>query len=256
MDTHLDLDPGRRVTSATRGDQREADTGPAQGPAARQVPARRATRLRLPQGAVFRHLRAELGVEVDARAQETALRPHRRRDPPLLPDRLEWPAGRRRRAHQDPALHRRAGQRTGRHPPRRRRPRQLPDPHHPGQRRQGPHRPVPRHLPRDPRPAHRRPAAAPAATTCSSPAGKSPTAPAACAPCSPATPPRPGCPEPIAPHQLRHFLFTWLKTQGVDDALIQPYSGHASRQSLEIYSRLALPDAQYRYDQEITKFPV
>jgi hypothetical protein len=33
----------------------------------------------------------------------------------------------------------------------------------------------------------------------------------------------------MAPHRLRHFLFTWLKTQGIDDALIQPYSGHASR---------------------------
>ena len=65
-----------------------------------------------------------------------------------------------------------------------------------------------------------------------------------------------GLPEPISPHRLRHFLFTWLKTQGVDDALIQPYSGHASRQSLEVYSRLALPDAQHRYDQEITQFPV
>nr|BBH87157.1 hypothetical protein KTC_19080 [Thermosporothrix sp. COM3] len=31
---------------------------------------------------------------------------------------------------------------------------------------------------------------------------------------------------------------TWLKTQGTDDALIQPYSGHESRASLEIYSRL------------------
>jgi integrase/recombinase XerD len=29
---------------------------------------------------------------------------------------------------------------------------------------------------------------------------------------------------PISPHRLRHFLFTWLKTQGIDDALIQPYS--------------------------------
>ncbi len=47
-----------------------------------------------------------------------------------------------------------------------------------------------------------------------------------------------------------------MKTQGVDDALIQPYSGHASRQSLEVYSRLAISDAQHRYDQEITKFPV
>ena len=50
--------------------------------------------------------------------------------------------------------------------------------------------------------------------------------------------------------------FTWLKTQGIDDALIQPYSGHASRQSLEIYSRLALSDAQQAYDQTIGRFPV
>ncbi len=60
----------------------------------------------------------------------------------------------------------------------------------------------------------------------------------------------------MAPHRLRHFLFTWLKTQGIDDALIQPYSGHASRQSLEIYSRLALTDAQQTYDQTIGRFPV
>jgi hypothetical protein len=38
-----------------------------------------------------------------------------------------------------------------------------------------------------------------------------------------------GLTHPISPHQLRHFLFTWLKTQGIDDALIQPYSGHESR---------------------------
>ena len=66
-----------------------------------------------------------------------------------------------------------------------------------------------------------------------------------------------GLTHPISPHQLRHFLFTWLKTQGIDDALIQPYSGHESRQSLdEVYSRLALADAQQRYDQVITRFPV
>jgi len=45
-------------------------------------------------------------------------------------------------------------------------------------------------------------------------------------------------------HRLRHLLFTWLRTQGMDGALIRPYSGHASRQSLEIYSRLALTDAK------------
>lgn len=38
----------------------------------------------------------------------------------------------------------------------------------------------------------------------------------------------------MPPHRLRHFLFTWLKEKGIDDALIQPYSGHETRQSLEI----------------------
>ncbi len=56
---------------------------------------------------------------------------------------------------------------------------------------------------------------------------------------------RAGLARNMPPHRLRHFLFTWLKTQGIDDALIQPYSGHASRTSLEIYSRLALTDAQH-----------
>jgi integrase/recombinase XerD len=29
-----------------------------------------------------------------------------------------------------------------------------------------------------------------------------------------------GLPQPISLHRLRHFLLTWLKKQGVDDALI------------------------------------
>jgi len=40
------------------------------------------------------------------------------------------------------------------------------------------------------------------------------------------------------------------------DALIQPYSGHASRVSLEIYSRLALSDAEEQYDAVIDRFSV
>lgn len=60
----------------------------------------------------------------------------------------------------------------------------------------------------------------------------------------------------ISPHKLRPYLLTWLKKQGVDDALIQPYSGHASRQSLEIYSRLALADAQAAYEDVMEHFPV
>ena len=65
-----------------------------------------------------------------------------------------------------------------------------------------------------------------------------------------------GIQSPISPHRLRHFLFTWLKTQGIDDALIQPYSGHATRQSLEIYSRIALADAQQAYEDAIGRYPV
>lgn len=65
-----------------------------------------------------------------------------------------------------------------------------------------------------------------------------------------------GLSHPISPHKLRHFLFTWLKKQGIDDALIQPYSGHESRQSLEIYSKLSITDAQSEYENVIKKFPI
>jgi integrase/recombinase XerD len=65
-----------------------------------------------------------------------------------------------------------------------------------------------------------------------------------------------GMEQSISPHKLRHFLFTWLKKQGIDDALIQPYSGHETRQSLEIYSKLSLFEAQEVYNGTIDKFPV
>jgi hypothetical protein len=48
----------------------------------------------------------------------------------------------------------------------------------------------------------------------------------------------------------------WLKTQAIDDALIQPYSGHATRRSLEIYSCIALSDAQQAHDDAIRRYPV
>ena len=60
----------------------------------------------------------------------------------------------------------------------------------------------------------------------------------------------------LSPHKWRHFLFTWLKKEGIDDALIQPYSGHTTRQSLEIYSKLSLADAQSSYDQAMERFPI
>lgn len=65
-----------------------------------------------------------------------------------------------------------------------------------------------------------------------------------------------GMEQSISPHKLRHFLFTWLKKQGVDDALIQPYSGHESRKSLEIYSKLSIGEAQEEYESIIKTFPV
>jgi len=60
----------------------------------------------------------------------------------------------------------------------------------------------------------------------------------------------------VSPHMMRHFLFTWLKKQGVDDALIQPFSGHSTRKSLEIYSTLSITDAQEKYENVISSFPV
>lgn len=60
----------------------------------------------------------------------------------------------------------------------------------------------------------------------------------------------------LSPHKMRHFLFTWLKKQGIDDSLIQPYSGHESRKTLEIYSKLSISDAQESYNKVIDKFPI
>ena len=60
----------------------------------------------------------------------------------------------------------------------------------------------------------------------------------------------------ITPHKLRHFLFTWMKKKGIDDALIQPYSGHESRKSLELYSKLSITDAQNKYNEVINEFPI
>jgi len=62
--------------------------------------------------------------------------------------------------------------------------------------------------------------------------------------------------QPLSPHKFRHYLLTYLKKQGLDDAMIQPYSGHSSRKSLEIYSRLSLSDAQEHYNESVKAFPI
>jgi integrase/recombinase XerD len=55
-----------------------------------------------------------------------------------------------------------------------------------------------------------------------------------------------GISKSMSPHKWRHFLFTWLKAQGIDDALIQSYSGHESRQSLENRSRIHVERASFQ----------
>ena len=47
-----------------------------------------------------------------------------------------------------------------------------------------------------------------------------------------------------------------MKKKGVDDALMQPYSGYDSRKSLEIYSKLSITEAQEKYDKVINEFPI
>jgi hypothetical protein len=47
-------------------------------------------------------------------------------------------------------------------------------------------------------------------------------------------------------------LHEYRRKQEIDDALIQPYSGHASRKSL-VYSILAITDAQDEYERVISE---
>lgn len=60
----------------------------------------------------------------------------------------------------------------------------------------------------------------------------------------------------ITPHKLRHFLFTWMKKNNIDDEFIHAYSGHESRQALDLYSKLSITEAQNTYNQVIPEFPI
>jgi integrase/recombinase XerD len=60
----------------------------------------------------------------------------------------------------------------------------------------------------------------------------------------------------ISPSKLRHFLFTWLKKQGTEDAFIQSYSGHENIQSIEIYRKLSTEEGREAYNNAIEKFPI
>ena len=65
-----------------------------------------------------------------------------------------------------------------------------------------------------------------------------------------------GIKHPISPRRLRHFLLAWMKKQGVEDAGLMTYSGHAGRQSLDIYSKWAKQQAKEEYDDVIKTFPL
>jgi integrase/recombinase XerD len=63
----------------------------------------------------------------------------------------------------------------------------------------------------------------------------------------------------ISPNTLRKFFLTWLKQQGIEDKMIQPYSGLVSRQSLEKYDVNAENDMKSiksKYEDAIQKLLV
>jgi integrase/recombinase XerD len=60
----------------------------------------------------------------------------------------------------------------------------------------------------------------------------------------------------ITPNTLRAFWLSWLKQQGIEDAMLQPYSGHKSRYSLELYDKnepLKIEDVQAQYESAIQR---
>lgn len=65
-----------------------------------------------------------------------------------------------------------------------------------------------------------------------------------------------GLKHPISPQRIRHFLIAWMKKQGMEDAKLITFSGHAGRQSFDIYSKWAKEQAKEEYDEAIKKFPV
>jgi integrase len=60
----------------------------------------------------------------------------------------------------------------------------------------------------------------------------------------------------VHPHMFRHQLLTWLKRNKLEDAQIQLVSGHATRDSLEVYTHLALSDVSGDYQDAMRKLPV
>ena len=60
-----------------------------------------------------------------------------------------------------------------------------------------------------------------------------------------------GLGELVHPHLFRHQMLTFLTGQKLSDAQIQLLSGHASKQSLEIYQHLSLDAVEEAYQQAV-----
>ena len=55
----------------------------------------------------------------------------------------------------------------------------------------------------------------------------------------------------IYPHLFRHQLLTYLTAQGIVDAKLQLISGHADKDSLQVYQKLSLKDVEAEYQDVI-----
>jgi len=63
----------------------------------------------------------------------------------------------------------------------------------------------------------------------------------------------------VNPNALRTFWLSWLKQQGIGDAMLQPYSGHKKRSSLELYDPdqpLKIEDVQAQYEFVMQRLPI
>jgi hypothetical protein len=74
--------------------------------------------------------------------------------------------------------------------------------------------------------------------------------------CSPATPNKPASRTTCHPTAYATSSSPGSRRKASTTPSSSPTQGHASRKSLEIYSRIALTDAQASYDDTIGRFPV
>ena len=65
-----------------------------------------------------------------------------------------------------------------------------------------------------------------------------------------------GVKENFHPHLFRHYALTLLTREGLTDAQIQMISGHASKDSLQVYQHLALKDVAPAYQEAMGKMKV